>query len=158
MSAMPPVTGVIPIAQMVGEDGDESARLREMESRARAFLSGFGWCESIEDFYFGEGIGGVVAVFLARIRPSKPEIDEYLWIIVGDLPYAYLVTEDCPNPRRALESYVNEMRRWVALAKEGKSSPDVIPVNVPATPEWANALEGRLNTLEEKIIPIWPEE
>ena len=153
-----PVRGVVPVAQMIGEDEAETAHLCEMEARARAFLDRFSWCVAIEDLYFGEGIGGVVAVFFARIKPSRPEVAEYLWIIVGDLPSAYLVTDDSQNPKCALESYVYEMRKWVALAKEGKSSPDVIPVNVPATREWADALEGRLNLLEEEIIPIWPEE
>lgn len=153
-----PVRGVVPVAQMIGEDEEETARLCEMEARARAFLTRFSWCEAIDALYFGEGIGGVVAVFLARIKSTQPEIDEHLWIIVGDLPSAYLVTDDSQNPKSALESYVYEMRKWVELAKEGKSSPDVIPVNVPATREWADSLEGRLNLLEEKIIPMWPEE
>jgi hypothetical protein len=153
-----PVHGVVPVAQMIGEDEAETARLCEMEARARAFLTRFSWCVAIEDLYFGEGIGGVVAVFFARIKPSRPEVAEHLWIIVGDLPSAYLVTYESPNPKLAFEAYVFEMRKWVALAKEGKSSPDVIPVNVPSTREWADSLEGRLNLLEEKIIPMWPEE
>jgi hypothetical protein len=45
------------------------------------------------------------------------------------------------------------MRRWSWLAKPGKASPDVIPVNVPATPKWAKELEGRLNFLEQHILP-----
>jgi len=153
-----PVTGVVPIAQMTGEDAGETSLLRDMETRARAFLTEFDWCDAIEDLYYGEGIGGVVAVFFARIKPAQLHVDECLWVVGGDLPSAYLVTDDSPNPKRALEAYVYEMRRWVALAKKGKSSPGVIPVNVPATPEWAESLEGRLNMLEQNIIPIWPDE
>jgi hypothetical protein len=37
------------------------------------------------------------------------------------------------------------MRKWVALAKQGRTSRDVIPVNAPATPESAETLEARLN-------------
>jgi hypothetical protein len=47
------------------------------------------------------------------------------------------------------------MRKWVSLAKEGRTSADVIPVNVPATPEFAEVLGKRLDALEEKIIPYW---
>jgi hypothetical protein len=54
-----------------------------------------------------------------------------------------------------LDGYIWEMRKWVALAKEGRTSDDVIPVNVPATPTWAESLENRLDALERKIIPIW---
>jgi hypothetical protein len=149
-----PVSGVVPIAEMKGEDDDETERLRKMEAEARDFISHFDWCHEVREFYFGDGIGDVLAVFLARITPA-PSVDEYLWIVVGDIPSAYLVTDDCPNPKEALNGYIWEMRKWVALAKQGRASRDVIPVNVLATPEWAEALEGRLNTLEQEIIPNW---
>jgi hypothetical protein len=100
-----PVSGVIPIAEMHGEDEDESVRLRAMEKCARDFLESFLWCGGILDFYFGDGIGDVFAVFLARIMPVYPDVDEYLWIIVGDLPSIYLVTDLSKTPKEALETY-----------------------------------------------------
>lgn len=150
-----PVSGVIPISDMHGDDEDETRRLRDMETKARDFITNSDWCGGIRDFYFGDGIGDVVAVFFARIIPARPSVDEYVWIVVGDMPPAYLVVDDCPTPKAALEGYIWEMRRWVALAEEGKSSRDVIPVNVPATPEWAETLKSRLDALEQKIMPFW---
>lgn len=150
-----PVSGVVPIAEMRGENDDETQRLRKMEVKARGFLSHFDWCSEIREFYFGDGIGDVFAIFLARIIPSRQSVDEYVWIVVGDIPPAYLVTDDCPSPKEALKGYIWEMRKWVALAKQGRTSPAVIPVNAPATPESAETLEGRLNALELRIIPIW---
>ena len=47
-------------------------------------------------------IGGVVAVFLFRID-GPPEVDPLLWVVVGDLPTAYLVTDDAPSPAIALD-------------------------------------------------------
>ena len=126
-----------------------------MEGQATAFLTSFTWCHRIRDLYFGDGIGDVVAVFLARIEPSRPAIDEYLWIVVGDLPPAYLVVDDCRTPGEALQGYVGEMRKWVTLAERGETSREVIPVNAPATPEWAHWLKLRLDTLEREIIPTW---
>ena len=149
-----PVSGVIPISEMAGEDDEETRRLRKMEQTARDFIADFDWCEGVRDFYYGAAVGDVFAVFLAHIRPTQDSIDEYLWIIVGDLPSAYLVTDDCANPKEALEGYIWEMRKWVALARTGQETDDVIPVNVPAAPEWAEALGSRLDTLEQKIIPI----
>jgi hypothetical protein len=150
-----PVSGVVPVSQMVGEDDDETERLRKMEQKARDFINQFPWCEGIREFYFGDGIGDVVAIFLAQISQAKPSIDEYLWIVVGELPSAYLVTEDSPRPKEALEGYIWEMRKWVELAKQGRTSEEVIPVNVPPTPEWAEILGSRLDTLEKEIIPQW---
>lgn len=150
-----PASGVVPISNMAGEDDDETERLRKMEKKARDFITEFEWCGGIREFYFGDGIGDVFAVFLAYIKPARPSVDEYLWIVVGDLPSAYLVTDDSPRPKEALESYIWEMRKWVALAKHGRTSTDVIPVKVPATPEWAETLQSRLDALEQQIIPQW---
>lgn len=148
-----PVSGVVPISEMWSEDEEETQRLQNMENRARDFITNFAWCEGIRAFYYGAGIGDVFGVYLAHIMPARQSVDEYLWIVVGDLPSAYLVTDDCPGPREALEGYIWEMRKWVALAKQRKTSKDVIPVDVPATPEWAERLEVRLDALEQKIIP-----
>jgi len=150
-----PVSGVIPISDMHGDDDDETRRLRVMELKARDFITNTDWCNGIRDFYFGDGIGDVVAIFFARIIPARLSVDEYVWIVVGDIPPAYLVSDDCPTPKAALEGYIWEMRKWVALAKQGKSSRDVIPVNAPATPQWAETLNSRLDALEQKLIPLW---
>lgn len=150
-----PVSGVIPVSHLTGEDEDEMQRLWDMARKAQDFISEFEWCRGIVDLYFGAGIGDVFAVFLAHINPARAEVDRYLWIVVGDIPSAYLVTDDCPNPQKALEGYIREMRKWVVLAKQNRNSKEVIPVNAPSTPEWAVTLEKRLNKLEEEIIPLW---
>jgi len=45
------------------------------------------------------------------------------------------------------------MSKWVSLAKKGRNSTRVIPVNAPATPEYAEALEGRLKFLRDVMVP-----
>ena len=140
---------------MRGEDEEETLKLRKMETAARGFINGFEWCKGIREFYFGDGIGDVIAVFFTRIEPARLSVDEYLWIVVGDIPPAYLVIDTSPSPKASVGAYIAEMRNWVTLAKQGRTSEAVIPVNVPATPEWADALESRLNTLEQEIIPVW---
>jgi hypothetical protein len=113
------------------------------------YLRAFAWRQSVEERYFGAGIGGIVAILLFGIVPDRARVDEWLWVVVGDLPSAYLVTDDCKLPSEALEGYIAEMRKWVRLAKAGRTSPAVIPVNVPATAEWAKELEGRLSFLKK---------
>jgi len=103
--------------------------------------------------HFGAGLGGVVAVFLARIDPVPTGVDEWLWVIVGDIPAAYLVLDDSSTPIEALKTYVELMREWVNLAHESTTSDEVIPVNVPSTPENAKLLGTRLDTLTSFVIP-----
>jgi hypothetical protein len=114
-----PVRGVVPIDQMSGEDEEELRLLREMATEARDFLTSFKWCKAIREAYFGDGYGKIVAVFFFHIEPSRPEVDEWLWVVVGDLPSAHLVTDDCKTPSQALEGYIYEMSKWVELAKLG---------------------------------------
>jgi len=150
-----PVSGVIPVDQMFGDDAEDTRLLLEMASKAQHYISRFSWCQSVREVYFGDGYGKIVAVFFVHIEPSRPEVDEWLWVVVGDLPSAYLVTDNCKTPSQTLERYIDVMSEWVELAKEGRSSEDVIPVNAPATPESAEMLERRLRVLSEKFVPAF---
>jgi hypothetical protein len=143
---------VVPAGDLRGEDEKDTSMLRGMLSEARQFLISFHWCRSVKQAYFGFGIGGVVAVFLFGIEPAQAGVDEWLWVIVGDVPPAYLVTDDCPTPKAALDEYVIEMSRWVAAAKKNQSTKDLIPVTAPATPENVKALSGRLEFIRNKIL------
>ena len=86
---------------------------------------------------------------------GESHVDEWLWVVVGDVPSAYLVIDDCKTPSQALDGYIWEMSKWVELAKQGHISDEVIPVNAPATPEYAEMLEGRLKVLRETIVPAF---
>ena len=101
-----------PVDQMRGDDDEDTALLKGMYEEAASYLRGFKWCRRIAEAYFGLGIGGVVAVFLFRIE-GPPEVDQWLWVVVGDLPPAYLVTDDAPTPAVALEVYCSLMADWV---------------------------------------------
>jgi hypothetical protein len=156
---MLPVRFVIPIEQMWGDDSEDTELLRSMAAEAGRFISSFPWCGSIEGAYFGAGVGKIIAIFFFLIRPSPPSsTDRALWVIVGDIPPAYLVTDFCKTPSEALRTYIHEMKRWVELAKKGRSASDVIPVNVPPTPKWARQVSGRLKFLEQNLLPRFYED
>jgi hypothetical protein len=141
-----------PVSDALGDSKADSAKLLSMAADAKHFIESFDWCNAVEQQYFGMGVGGVVAVFLCKITPAKPKVDDWLWVVVGDVPSAYLVTDDAPTPTLALEAYVREMSDWVAAAKNGRDVKDLIPVNVPATPEWGAELERRLAFIEQKLL------
>jgi hypothetical protein len=155
MDGKTPVSGVVPLSRMVGDDAEDSKLLNVMASGAQNYLRCFPWCKDICEAYFGDGYGGIVAVFLFRIEPARAGVDEWLWVIFGDVPPAYLVTDMCETPFQALERYIDEISKWVELAKQGKSSKDVIPVYAPATIESAADVETRINLLREIIVPAF---
>jgi len=80
----------------------DTALLREMHETATNYLESFKWCQRIEESYFGLGVGGIVAVLLMKIKLSQENVDELLWVVVRDLPPAYLVTHFAPDTASAL--------------------------------------------------------
>jgi len=147
------VTGIVPISEMMGDDAEDTALLQASYLEAKDYLLSQKWCLGIGEMYFGAGLGDVVAVFLVAIDPVPTDVDEWLWVVVGDLPPAYLVLDDCPTPIEAVQTYISLMQDWVDLARDGVSSVDVIPVVVPATPENAELLQVRLDFLSSFIVP-----
>jgi hypothetical protein len=139
--------------ELKGDDDEDTALLQEALSEARAFILNFPWCQGIKSEYVSEvAIGGIVAIFLMEIAPLAHDIDDWLWVVVGDLPPAYLVTDRAQDGEQALRLYVAEMREWVSAVNNGQETEDLIPVGVTADQTNAEALSTRLTYIEENIL------
>src|SRR5467141_2544716 len=141
-----------------GDDDEDTALLQQMLEEARNYILSFSWCESILGSYFAGGVGKVFAIFLFNISPARPDVDKWMWIVVGDIPPAYIPLEDCRTSREVFDTYIDGMKRWVQLAREGREAApeDGVPhVNVPATREWAESLDGRLRSLAKLVQPLF---
>jgi len=152
---------LVPAGQIAGQDDEDTTLLREMLGKAERYLSSFLWCEKILHSYFGGGVGGVFAVFFFRIRPARDGVDPWIWVVVGDIPPAYLPISDCGSPAEVFRTYLRGMNKWVELARKGETgTPEqgVPPVNVPSTPEQAETLSLRLHTLLLVIKPFFEDE
>jgi len=149
------ILGVVPTQQMRGDEEEDSALLAEMLERARRYISSFDWCNGVRRSYFGNGVGGIVAVFLVQIIPAKKDVDEWLWIVEGDIPSAYFVTDDLKNPHDVLKTYIGYREKWVRYASKNRTPPKTLmPVDdVPPTKESAAALASRLEILKRDILP-----
>ncbi len=156
-----PVAGLVSVPSMKGENEEDTLLLQQMSRDAEAYLRSFSWCGNVKTTFFGGGVGGVFAVFLFNIQPMRPDIDPWIWVVVGDIPSAYLPMEDAKTPVEVFKTYLWGMNKWVEYARSGQTEPvgeDVPPVNVPATPEWAENLEKRLNSLRLIIQPFLGDE
>ena len=152
------VPHIVPVEQLAGEDEEETALLQQMLEDAKRYVLSFSWCDSIISSYFGGGVGKIIAIFLFNISTERADVDPWMWIIVGDIPSAYLPLEDCKSPMDVFEVYVDGMRKWAKLARKGQAgsaAEGIPPVNVPATPEWAEHIENRLRLLDELAKPFF---
>jgi hypothetical protein len=144
--------------ERAGSTEVDAVTITKHHQEAKDFLVYFKWCMVVLEEYVGFIYPGIVGVFLFRIRPARQDIDEWVWIIVGDLPPAYITCEESPNPATALDSYIGAMLDWVKAAERGEAVEHLIPVNVPATKENAERLNVRLKFLDDRVLSGYAED
>lgn len=145
-----------PIRSIQGEDEEETSLLKAMLAEARGYIRSYRWCPQISEEYLGFGIGKVLGLFLFRFAEPIGEADEYLWVVVGDLPPAFFVIDDAPTARSAAEVYCRMMQDWINAVLSKAPFDDVVPIKADATDEMAQMLDTRLRFIREKIIPMIP--
>lgn len=142
------------VPNIVGDDDEDTVGLQKLADVAKQYIQSFHWCPPVDNVYLGFGVGGAVAVFLCKFAQRITEIDDSLWVVVGDLPSAYLVVEEADDPAQALERYCEMMDHWVSAVRGSGDLADVYPIPVEATVEHADMLSKRLRLLREEVIPL----
>ena len=147
----PDLARLTPGKQLRGHDDEETAKLTALLERAKTWISDHEWCESIIDDYYAFGIGDIVGIFLLHLKISR-EREGWAWVIVGDLPSAYVVADDAETPKAALVVYCELMQDWVNAVREGKDLASVYPVGVTPNEKHASMLESRVKVLMECTV------
>lgn len=128
-----------------------------MTAAAMTFLAGQTWCSRVLSVVPVFAIAGVLGVFRCSLIPRQPDADVMVWVIVGDVPPAYIVHEPGDSWQDALAGYVSEMQRWVDAVRAGQQpGADIIPVDVPATSENADLLASRLGFIQTRLVDVDP--
>jgi hypothetical protein len=99
-------------------------------------------------------VGGVVAIFLIELAARVNATDKELWVVVGDLPSAYMAVDEDETALEALEKYCDLMDQWIAAVRSDNDLDDVFPVEAEPTQENADALQSRIGFLRNEIIPM----
>ncbi|WP_421917384.1 hypothetical protein [Mesorhizobium sp.] len=135
------VTRLPPANISTGEDDLDFARIE-----ARQYLEFYNWVCTIKGEYLGYGAEGIIYIFLFEISPRQTGCPKWIWLIVGDVPSAFIPGDGATTPYEALDEYIGAMEEWVKAARRGKSVAKLIPVNVDANPANAEMLDGRSNS------------
>lgn len=141
---------------MTAESSDVTWTVPAMTVFAERFLAGQRWVSRVHGVTPVFAIAGVLGVFRCALIPSQPDADVMVWVVVGDLPPAYLVHEPGDSWQDALAAYVDEMERWVEAVREGRPLEGVIPVNVAPTREHADRLASRLAFIRTRLVDVDP--
>jgi len=143
---------MVDIDKLRDSDIEYSEELIVLADRAIAFMKSQKWCSRVLRGWMDRGWGIRIAIFYFYFEPAYKDIPQNIWVIVGDLPPAYIDAEDNPNGACALDGYVFEMQKWVDAVIAGESVDDLIPVNVPPTKKYAKMLQHRLNIIKKDIL------
>jgi hypothetical protein len=141
------------VPEISGDDADDTKLLRSMAVSARDYITSFKWCPPISDCYLASGVGSVVALFLFKFAYKIQDSDNQLWVVVGDLPSAYLVVDADDSPQQAMDRYCELMEEWIAAVRDSASLETVFPVSAAPTVENAELLEKRIAFLVAEILP-----
>ncbi|OHB58996.1 MAG: hypothetical protein A2Y12_19690 [Planctomycetes bacterium GWF2_42_9] len=144
-----------PAEHIKGEDAEETVLLNQMLNNAKEYLEKYKWCPPIDKIFLGFGIGGVVAVFLFHFNEQIEGKDDWLWVIEGDLPSAYIVLDQASNPASALEVYCGIMEDWAKAVTEARPINNLFPVKVEPSVKNAEGLLKRIKFIRERLLPKW---
>jgi hypothetical protein len=130
----------------------------ELCTEAKNYLDQFSWGKNQKSVHVGLLYPGIIAVFLFELAHEFRNVEDWVWVVVGDVPLTYITLEDAPTPGAALDAYIGAMYAWVHAARKGESVEGLVPVNVAANSENADYLQRRLDFLDEQILPLHPQE
>jgi hypothetical protein len=147
-----------PESAISGDSPEDTRSLKDMAKGAREYISSFSWCPPIKELFLARGVGDVVAAFVVHFTQRIRDRDEFLWVIVGDLPSAFLVIDRCKTAGQALQAYCDLMQEWSNAVLEHRELSGIFPVQAQPTAENATLLEKRVRVLRERIIPLFTSE
>lgn len=161
MPSNPPIdTSTFQLIPLVAENegyddlANETVLLERMRESAEAYIRSFHWAPPIKEMVLAFGASEILALYLVKFeQPIDSMGDEELWVVVGDLPTMYFVTDHAGQPAAALEVYCELADDWAnAVLGDGDLS-DVYPVHAEPTHDNANMLLERTSFIRAEIIP-----
>lgn len=145
---------------LVSECSERTTELSDMIDEANRFLLSQRWCEQVHETFLYRFWPGILAIFLIELQPvNDSNADKTVWVVVGDVPPAYLDTENCKNGKEALKGYINEMEYWIHQVESGLSVSDAIPVlrrgslvPIEVTNDYCKMLKSRIEYINDSLL------
>lgn len=137
------------------EDNDERDRVFAMLAAARSYIEEFGWCASVHAQFIGLAVGDVVGVVLFHVLPSDDRADPWVWVINGDIPSSYITVDKARNSAQALDGYIGAVQEWIEHVLSGRSTADLIPIDLPADAVHARELAKRIDFIDRQILRLY---
>ncbi len=145
---------MFPINNLINSKLEFKSEVINLASEATTYLKNFKWCKEIINGWLSSEFGYIFCVFYFEIIPEESsKADKYIWIIVGDIPPAYIDIISAPTIQEAIICYCAIMEDWVNAVNDGNSVEECYPINVPATIEYADMLKTRIELIKNDLLP-----
>jgi hypothetical protein len=134
-----------------------SVGVRAQAVHAAAFLASHSWWPGLERMYFAVGLPPLACCFLVHLRsPVGDEADEWLWVVSGDVPAAWFVSDRVREPIDALRVYVELAASWLRAAPRDVRAGQVFPFRSARTAAARSQLAANLATIERALAGPLP--
>ena len=132
---------------------EEIQAILSLYYEAKNYIEDFDWCVSTKKCWYDKdfGIYEKIGIFLFEIEPLNDNVDDFIWVIVGDLPSVYL-DKSITTGQEALEQYCELMQEWADNVKSEKSLEECYPVPVDPTIENAELLNSRIAFVKRELL------
>ena len=132
---------------------EEIQSILSLYKEAKNYIEDFNWCVSTKKCWYDKdhGIYEKIGIFLFEIEPLNDTVDDFIWVIVGDLPSVYL-DKSVMTGHEALETYCELMQEWVDNVKNEKSLDECYPVSIDPTIENADLLNTRISFIRRELL------
>lgn len=149
---------LVKVCDLTGTDVEDLDEQLIYIEEAKAYLQEHKWCKSIVESWYDKGWAGILTITLFEIIPNEKGVDNFVWVIAGDLPPVYIDIESATNGTCALKAYTVIVRDWLECVFNGNGVDDCYPINVPPTKEYAKMLKSRVDFIETEILTMFPED
>jgi hypothetical protein len=125
----------------------------KMHQKASLYIKGFRWCREVKDSTLYLNLGSTLCVFLVEIDNIASNEDNFLWIMVGDIPSMYLDVYGAKTTIEVLSRYNALAKDWIFNVEHKLSVDDCYPFDTESTIKMAYMLKKRVDFVEKTIIP-----
>jgi len=101
------------------DNSKDTTDILSAKAEAVKYIKSHKRCTEIEEIFLGIELPGILSVFLFQFKELINKTDKYLWVVVGDLPSAYLVIDNAAEPKEALSGYCE---RFIGIAKRWRTA------------------------------------
>ena len=124
----------------------------DAEAAALGYLASHEWSRPVSRILLEGEVPGSASIFQVLFAEPVWGTDDALWVVVGDLPSAYMVLEAGETAAQVLMSYCELMEDWVHAVRTGGDLSMVFPVRADPSGAAADRLEARVAALREEML------